>query len=114
MSRFLLSLYLIFYVDRDYDTVIPCNPMEVLPMGFLDQPEKSQTIPLVKLRVGHLYVYSPNGWDTFHPTSNNTLHPGQVVRVINLLGASRDNTQEQCYVADRETGKFICMVSTAS
>jgi hypothetical protein len=88
--------------------------MEVLQMGFLDQPEKSQTIPLMQVRVGSLYVYSPNGWDTLRPTSNNTLHPGQVVRVIYLLGTPNANTMGQCYVGDRETGKFICMVSTAS
>ena len=67
-----------------------------------------------KVRVGSLYVYSANGFDRFHPTSNNSLESGQVVRVINLPGAPKANTMGQCYVGERETGKFLCMVSTAS
>ncbi len=67
-----------------------------------------------KVRVGSLYVYSANGFDRFHPTSNNSLESGQVVRVINLPGAPKANTMGQCYVGERETGKFLCMVSTSS
>jgi hypothetical protein len=69
---------------------------------------------MARVRVNGLYVYTPNGFDRFHPTSNNTLLSGQVVRVINLPGAPKANPMGQCYVGDRETGKFICMVSTAS
>jgi hypothetical protein len=68
----------------------------------------------MKVRVNSLYVYDPNGWDRFRPCQNNTLTPGDVVRVINLPSAPKANTMGQCYVADPKTGKFICMVSTGS
>jgi hypothetical protein len=68
----------------------------------------------MRVRVGSLYVYSPNGWDRIHPLTGNNLLPGQVVRVINLPMAPVANTMGQCYVADPGTGKFICMVSTGS
>jgi hypothetical protein len=68
----------------------------------------------MKVRTGSLYIYSPNGWDTVLACQGNSLQPGQIVRVISLPGAPKANTMGQCYVGDRETGKFICMVSTGS
>jgi hypothetical protein len=68
----------------------------------------------MKVRTGSLYIYSPNLWDKFTACQGNSLQPGQIVRVINLPGAPKANTMGQCYVGDRETGKFICMVSTGS
>jgi hypothetical protein len=67
-----------------------------------------------KVRLNGLYKYSPVGWDVFHPCQGNTLQKGQTVRVIRLPGAPRENTMGQCYVGDPSTGRFICMVSTAS
>lgn len=68
----------------------------------------------MKVRLNSKYRYNPNGWDTSCPTHGNTLQPGQVVKVVNLPGAPPANTMGQAYVADAETGKFICMVSTGS
>jgi hypothetical protein len=68
----------------------------------------------MKVRIGSMYIYSPNGLDTFRACQGNSLQPGQIVRVISLPGAPKANTMGQCYVGDRETGKFICMVSTGS
>jgi hypothetical protein len=68
----------------------------------------------MRVRVGSKYRYSPNGWDTFHALQGNNLKDGDVVKVINLPSAPPANTMGQCYVADPETGKFICMVSTGS
>lgn len=68
----------------------------------------------MRVRVNGLYIYQPCGWDRFHPCSGNTLEVGQVVRVINLPSAPPANTMGQCYVADRETNKFICMVHVNS
>lgn len=68
----------------------------------------------MKVRVNSVYRYKPCGWDRWLPTSNNTLEPGQLVEVINLNGAPIANTLGQCYVADPRTGRFICMVDTAS
>lgn len=67
-----------------------------------------------KVRVGTIYRYNPNGWDRIIPTGGNALALGQLVRVINLPGAPKANTMGQCYVADVNTGKFLCMVSTDS
>jgi hypothetical protein len=69
---------------------------------------------MAKVRVGSRYRYAPNGWDRFRPCKGNTLAVGQIVKVINLPSAPPANTMGQCYVSDPETGKFICMVSTAS
>ena len=68
----------------------------------------------MQVRVNAIYEYQPNGWDRFHPTSNNTLQPGRLVRVINLPSAPPANTMGQCYVADPASGNFLCMVSTGS
>lgn len=68
----------------------------------------------MRVRVNSNYRYNPIGWDVFRPCQGNTLKPGQVVRVINLPSAPPANTMGQCYVADPDTGKFICMVSTSS
>jgi len=66
------------------------------------------------VRVGGLYQYDPNAWDKLRPCQGNQLQPGDIVKVINLPGAPKANTMGQCYVANPETGKFICMVSTGS
>lgn len=76
----------------------------------------------MKVRVTSTYKYNPIGWDVFHPTSNNDLHPGQLVRVINLRGCPPANTMGQCYVvpATNPTGntpearRGFVMVSTGS
>ena len=68
----------------------------------------------MKVRVNQTYRYQPNGFDRFHPCVGNNLQPGQVAKVINLPGAPKANTMGQCYVADPQTGKFLCMVSTSS
>lgn len=68
----------------------------------------------MRVRVNSLYVYQPAGFDVFRPCSGNNLEPGQIVRVINLPGAPSANCFGHCYVGDPETGKFLCMVSTAS
>lgn len=68
----------------------------------------------MKVRVGKLYRYEPTFWDLNFPCAGNSLQAGQVVRVIDLPGAPPTNTMGQCYVGDAETGKFICMISTAS
>jgi hypothetical protein len=68
----------------------------------------------MKVRVNTNYIYSPNVWDAFRPCQHNDLKAGQLVKVINLPSAPRANTMGQCYVADPNTGEFICMVSTGS
>jgi len=68
----------------------------------------------MRVRVNHLYMYSPNGWDVFHPCAGNNLKAGDVVRVINLAGAPKANVAGHCYVGDPETGRFICLLSTGS
>lgn len=68
----------------------------------------------MKVRVNSIYRYSANGFDRFRPCQGNNLVEGQLVKVINLPSAPPANTMGQCYVADPVTGKFICMVSTAS
>ena len=68
----------------------------------------------MEVRVNSLYRYDPNGWDRFRPCQGNSLEFGQLVRVINLPMAPKANTMGQCYVANPQTGKFICMVSTDS
>jgi len=68
----------------------------------------------MKVRVNATYIYHACGWDRFHACQGNDLANGTKVRVINLYGAPKANTMGQCYVADIETGKFLCMVSTSS
>jgi len=68
----------------------------------------------MRVRANNLYRYEKNGFDRFHPTPQNNLLEGQIVKVINLPSAPKANTMGQCYVADAITGKFICMVATAS
>jgi hypothetical protein len=68
----------------------------------------------MRVRAGSLYRYSPTFWDMHFPCTNNTLKPGQIVKVTTLPGAPSPNTMGQCYVADPQTGRFICMVSTSS
>lgn len=68
----------------------------------------------MKVRAGSLYQYNPCVWDSIRPCEGNRLKRGQTVRVINLPMAPPANTMGQCYVADPVTGKFICMVATAS
>lgn len=69
---------------------------------------------MARVRIGKIYRYEPSWWDLYFPSLGNTLRVGQVVKVINLPGAPPANTTGQCYVADPETGKFLCMVSVAS
>ena len=68
----------------------------------------------MRVRAGQVYEYQPNGWDRFRPCSGNTLQPGQKVRVINLPGAPKSGTMNQAYVADPDSGRFLCMVSCGS
>ena len=68
----------------------------------------------MKVRVNSMYRYNPTGLDQFAPCGGNQLRLGQLVKVINLPGAPSANTMGQCYVADINTGKFLCMVSTGS
>ena len=68
----------------------------------------------MRVRVNSLYRYEPAAFDIFHPCAGNNLSAGQLVRIINLPSAPKANTMGQCYVADPETGKFLCMVSTSS
>ena len=68
----------------------------------------------MRVRVNAKYRYNPIAWDVFRPCQGNTLQPGQIVKVINLPSAPPANTMGQAYVADPQTGKFICMVSTSS
>jgi hypothetical protein len=68
----------------------------------------------MRVRVNAKYRYNPIGWDVFRPCQGNTLRLGQIVKVINLPSAPPCNTMGQCYVADPQTRKFICMVSTSS
>lgn len=68
----------------------------------------------MRVRVGSLYQYNPCGWDVFRPCAGNNLTAGQTVRVVNLPSAPPANTMGQCYVANPETGRFICLVSTNS
>jgi hypothetical protein len=68
----------------------------------------------MRVTVGKIYHYSPNGWDSIFPVGAEKLTLGQQVKVINLPGAPKANTMGQCYVADVNTGKFLCMVSTGS
>ena len=68
-----------------------------------------------RVRTGKLYRYDPVMLDVIRPTRKTSeLNPGDVVRVINLVGAPPANTMGQCYVAHPDTGQFIGMVSVAS
>ena len=69
---------------------------------------------MTRVRVNCLYRYEPCYWDKLFPCTNNTLKPGQIVKVTTLPGAPPPNAMGQAYVADPQTGKFICMVSTGS
>jgi len=69
----------------------------------------------MRVRNGQLVRYTGASlYDRFRPCTGNNLQPGQIVRVCTLPSAPPPNTMGQCYVADPETGKFICMVSTGS
>jgi hypothetical protein len=66
----------------------------------------------MKVRVGSLYVYNAVGFDVFDPKC--VIAAETVVRVKNMRGCPPANTMGQCYVFDKDTDKFIGMVSTAS
>jgi hypothetical protein len=68
----------------------------------------------MRVRVNSNYLYYPCGMDRCSPCQGNNLVKGQEVKVINLPSAPKANTMGMCYVADPITGKFLCMVSTAS
>jgi hypothetical protein len=66
----------------------------------------------MKVKVGSLYSYEPQGYDLIDPKTN--LEAGTVVKVGNLPNAPKANVMGQCYVFDIKTGKLIGMVSTQS
>ena len=68
----------------------------------------------MKVKIGSLYTYAPNGFDRFRPCQGNTLELDHIVRVINLSSAPKANTMGQCYAADPYTCEFLCMVSIHS
>lgn len=66
-----------------------------------------------RVRVGSLYTFQAVGVDIYDPPHGvdaGTLVKGQVVRVVNLAGCPRCGTMGMCYVAHRETGKFLGLV----
>lgn len=66
----------------------------------------------MKVRVGGLYVFNAVGFDITDPKCS--IPAGTVVKVKNMHGCPPANTMGQCYVFDKDTDKFIGMVSTAS
>jgi hypothetical protein len=49
-----------------------------------------------KVKVNHLYRFSPVLWDKLDPPYN--VHDGDIVRVVNLYGCPRANTMGHCHV----------------
>ena len=67
-----------------------------------------------RVRVNKVYKFVPCGMDIGHPIWTGKVNPGELVRVINLPNAPKANTMGQCYIADPDTGDFLCMVSVHS
>lgn len=65
----------------------------------------------MRVRVGSLYVYQPNGFDVVLPKTD--LKAGTKVRVIQLPNAPKANTMGHCYV-ETIAGEFKGLVSTSS
>ena len=66
----------------------------------------------MRVRANGLYRFTPAGLDRW--MRHSTAIPGEIVRVVNLPGAPKANTMNQCHVADPLTGELLGMVDTRS
>lgn len=66
----------------------------------------------MKVRYNQVLVFHPNMLDAIDGKTG--LKSGDVVKVIKVQGCPAANVMGHCYVGDKDTGKFIGMVSTNS
>lgn len=67
----------------------------------------------MKVHVGRIYRFQPNALDLTMPQHYDAV-AGQVVRVIQLPMSPRPNVMGQCHIEDKDTHRFLGMVSTGS